>query len=261
MSFTQIQTMPRVVPLPSRVQISQEDLTLSFIISKDIGDFYEMVYNVQILTKEQRMNPTIKLPPRSIDMASLRMAILSKVNAFDRKYMELKKFDARYAIFHFNVEKWLNDALMGVNPRTELSKFSRTVKFRIKIPFMMLQNPMVYQFEDFLIRNFKKYMEKKRVSRQWFRYLFPQDFHTRAREAISNMFDYSYDMQWNLITITLKTFYVMALLFSVGLVAYQVGKQEVDSQWRQQRFARNVEANVPRFDYKRWEKFIKTRRI
>lgn len=125
---------------------------------------------------------------------------------------------------------------------------------------MILQNQVMGYFEKFLTRHFKDYMEKKRKPAKWFKYLIPEELRKKTRTKVSNMFEYNYDMQWNTMTLHLKTIYIMALLFAIGSITYHASKTKVQGS-QQMKFAKNVRANIPKFNLRKFEKFVRTRNI
>lgn len=257
--FTQvIQTVQNV---PKRITINKNDVTLNFLLARDIGKTFKIVYTVSILTKYQRYDPNFVLSPVKIDMVSLKRAILNNILNYDLKYVKLVKFDHKLAEFHFDVDKWLEDCTRNIRPRTEFSKFSRTFRFRTRLPSMILQIPLNAFFDDFLIRKFKEFMDNKKKAAKWFKYLVPESLRKRARIRISNMFEYSYDMQWNVLTLTLKTIYILALIYAIGVTTKKLTKADISGQFKQQQFAKSVKAKIVRFDRTKWEKFVHTGRV
>jgi len=244
----------------SRIKVSKNDVNLTFLLTRDTGKTYRIVYVVGILTKEQRYNPTLVLSPSKIDMISLKKAILANMFYSDLKYMELIKFTHKAAEFDFNVEKWLKDATANIRPKTEFSRFSKVFRFKAKVPMMVLTTNS-FGFNNFIIRKFKEYMDSKQKAAKWFKYLIPNELRKKVRSRVSNMFEYNYDIQWNSLTLTLKTIYIFALIYAIGLVAKKMTKSDISGEHKQKKFAKSVKANIAKFDRKKWEKFIMTGRM
>lgn len=244
----------------SRVRINKNDVNLTFLLTRDTGKTYRIVYVVGILTKEQRYNPTFILSPNKIDMISLKKAILANMFYSDLKYMNLIKFTHKIAEFDFNVEKWLKDATNNLIPKTEFSRFNRVFRFKAKVPMMVLTTNS-FGFNEFIIRNFKEFMDSKQKAAKWFKHLFPAELRKKVRSRVSNMFEYNYDIQWNSLTLTLKTVYIFALIYAIGLAAKKLTKSDISGEYKQKQFAKSVKLNITKFDRKKWEKFISTGRV
>ena len=244
----------------SRIKINKNDVNLTFLLTRDVGKTYRIVYVVGILTRQQRYDPSFILSPSKIDMVSLKKAILANIFYSDLKYMNLISFTHKTAIFDFNIEKWLDDATRNLKPKTEFSRFNRVFRFKAKVPMMVLTTNS-FGFSEFVIRNFKEYMDSKQKAAKWFKYLIPEELRKKVRSRVSNMFEYNYDMQWNSLTLTLKTVYILALIYAIGLMAKKMTKSDVSGEYKQRQFAKSVKSNITKFDRKKWEFFVRTGRI
>lgn len=240
---------------PNRVKIKKSDVYLQFLLAKDIGPTYKVEYIVQLNPMEAVKNPSINLSPSNVDMASLKKAIIDNIDLYDKKYMILKNYDTRKAIFHLDTDRWMNDALSTVRPVTHLSKFNRVFRLKTRVPRMILYDPMSKIFGDFVIKKFKEWMEKRSKEGTWFKFLLPTSAaRSKLRSKVRNMFDWEYDIQWNLVTATLKSIYIMALLFSVGAMAKKLSDRDVKN--KNIEFSKKVEKNLKAFDLKKFEKYV-----
>jgi len=241
--------------IPQKIKINKGDVYLQFMLAKDIGPTYKVEFLIQLNPIEKTRDPSLMLSPSSIDMESLKNAILDSINPYDKKYMILNQYDTRKAIFHLDSDKWFNDCLSTVNPVTHLSKFNRVFRLKARVPLMILADPLSKIFGDFVVKKFKEYMEKKNKEGYWFKYLFPTSAaRSRMRSRVRNMFDWEYDQQWNTVTATLKPIYIMGLLFSVGALAKKISDRDVKN--RNIEFSQRVQQNLKSFDLKKFEKFV-----
>ena len=58
-------------------------------------------------------------------------------------------------------------------------------------------------------------------------------------------------------TITLKSLYILGLLYAVGLMTKKMTKRDIEGSYKRGLFAEKVKKNVKVFDGKKWESFIK----
>jgi len=250
--------LPPIAPVSpfAKVVVRSTDINLSFLLASDLGASYKIVYVVNIITRKQRLEPNVRLSPSKIDMPSLKRAIEGSIDLYDKQYMNLVKFDNVRAEFHFDHKKWLKDCLANVNPVTQYSRFSRTFKFKKRVPAMIRHGYTSVPFELFIIRKFKEYLEENHQAANWFQYLFPDEMRQRARKKISRMFDYSYDSQWNTMIIRLKTLYILGILYAVGIMAKKMTQSDIQSSYKRGLFAQDVKKNIKKFDREKWDKFM-----
>lgn len=247
---------------PGKQSILKADVNMTFLLAQDLGRVYKVVYALSIITKTQRLAPQTILTPSMINMFSLRNAILANVSEYDKKYMELIKFDTMKVEFYFKHEKWFEDALRGTQPVTELSRFSRTFKLKVRVPGMIFHDFTSIPFEKFIIRKFREYMEKKRTAAKWFRHLFPTEMRQRLQRSLATrMFNFNYDIQWNTVKITLKPLYILGLIYAIGLVAKKLSKRDIESSYKRGMFAIQVKKHLKKFDRAKWEMYIRRRFI
>ncbi len=187
----------------------------------------------------------------------MKDAIIAKIDSFDRPYMILKKFNIKSATFEFDYKKWMKDVLQGVRPNNRLSKFEQRFKLKKQVPKMIAFSVTRINFDKFIVRKFKEYMEKNHKSRSWFTKFLPNDIAGKIRLKISTMFDYEYDWQTNTIVAKLKPIYIMGILFAVGVAVDHKKRQsyvKID-------FKKSVKRKSKNFDRKKWQSFIKKKFI
>jgi hypothetical protein len=59
----------------SKVVVSKNDVNLQFLLARDIGKTYKVVYIVNIIPR-QKIDPMVPLSPKIIDMDSLKKSII-----------------------------------------------------------------------------------------------------------------------------------------------------------------------------------------
>ena len=241
----------------SKVKLNKNDVHLGFRENRDTGGTFKLYYNVQIITRGRKVDPKKKLTPATIDMESLREAILSSIGKYDRKYLVLKKFDDRKAVFELDHEKYLKDATRSLRPTIKYSKFNREFKFKQAPPKEVLRNAIPSTYGDFITRKFMDWLEdNKTKQKKWFKYLIPKSQQSRIRTKFRNMFDWSYDQQKNTIVASLKNIYVVALMYAAGhgikhLTASDMRKSQKEL------FSSKVKRNIKDFDRTRWQEFTR----
>lgn len=256
--FLNAPEMPQpLAPPVGKIKISPADINMSFLLAADIGKTYKVTYVLSIITKQQKLDPNIKLSPSKVDMISLKNSILANVDSYDKGYMNISAFDNMKVEFHFDSDKWLNDCLNNVSPVTYFSRFNRIFKLKKRVPAMISHDYTTIPFEKFVIRRFQEYMESKKKAAVWFKHLFPDEVRQRWSKGAANMFDYTYDTQWNTITITLKPLYILGIIYAIGLMTKKMTKRDIEGSYKRGLFAQQVQKQVKKFDRKKWEKFIK----
>lgn len=242
-----------------KIFITKNDVNLTPMISREAMGFYQMHYIVQINLKPHQADPGFSLRASQIDLVSLRTAILSNIKPYDLRYVILHSFDTRGAIFRFNHDAWLRDATSRMRVTTHFSRFDRSFKFNLKLPRMIMTDFTLATFEPFLQRRFIDWLESSRKEAQYFRALIPDNVRRNIRTKLRNMFEWSYDSQWNEVVARLKNIYILALLYATGTMVEKLRASNNISRNQRQLFAKDVEKNIPKFDRKKWEDYVKKR--
>ena len=246
---------PPLSPPSGKIKILPSDINMTFLNASDRGKNYKIIYVINIITKSQKLNPNLVLRTSFIDMASLKNAIMTNVDFYDKTYLNLEKFDNTKAEFYFDHDKWLDDCLGSSTPITYYSRFNRIFKLKKRVPLMINHDYTSIPFEKFVIRKFKEYMESKKKAAVWFKHLFPDEVRSRWRAGVSRMFDYTYDMQWNTITVTLKPLYILGILYAIGSMTEKMTKRDIQGSYKRGLFAQQVKKSLKQFDRKKWDKF------
>lgn len=241
----------------SKLQLRKNEVTLNFLETKDSNGTFRINYIVQVNPKGRRLDPQVKMSPSVLDMQSLREAILSNIPPFDRKYMILRKFDDKKAFFDFNHEKWLKDATKGMKGKNYYSKFDREFKFKIQPPKAVSKDRLTIKFEKFITRKFLDWLENKKTKQKdFFKFLIPKKEQRKIRTKIINMFDWHYDSQWNRMVASLKSIYIIALIYATGSMIKKLSRRNINKS-QKKLFSDRVKSNIKDFDRKRWEEFTK----
>ena len=240
-----------------RIHLKSEDIGLNFLSSRETGDNYIVDFLIQLNSKQSIKDPSKILTNSDIDMASLRNAIISKLVPIDKKYMLLKNFSTIKAEFHFDSNLWLKDTLSNVEPRTTLTTFSKIFKFKIPLPPMISRDVIRIGFPQFLIRKFKKYLDSQPKVHKWFKHLFPQGIKSLTVK-LPERFDYIYDYQSNSITLKLKTFWIMALIYAIGQFSRLAKDRKIEKRIENpgKFFDTKVRQQIPNFDVSNLKNFL-----
>lgn len=240
--------------LPNSIDISSSSVNLTHITSGESVGEYKMTFGVVVFSHQFDFNdPSIV---RKVNKASLKKAIYNSLKASDQKYFEIEKFSMNSATFIFSWRKWFKDATQSITPKTHMSKFEKTFTFKVKLPDLLAFNFSPYT-DLFMVKKFRDYASERRMD-EWFKGYIPKEYESRIRSKTSDMFDYSYDRQFNRISLRLKNIYILGILFAVG--------QTVNSQMNKQpyvkvNFNEKVKDRANKFDRQKWETFIKRKFI
>ena len=237
-------------------KIIPSQVNLHFTLGRAVNKTYRVVYMVIIQDKMSMSTGALPLQNRFIDQESLKSSIIASIEPVDRDYMKLVKFSSVSATFEFNWNKWFNDSLKNVRPNNRLAKFEQTFKFKKQVPKMIAFSTTRNNFDKFILRKFKVYMEKNRKARTWFEKFLPREISGKIRLGISTMFDYEFNWQTNSIVAKLKPVYVMGILFSISAIASTKKQDYIKVD-----FSKSVKRKAKNFNRKKWKSFINRRFI
>jgi hypothetical protein len=240
---------------PKKVVLRNSDVSLQFVLARDTGRNYIIVYLLNIIPNMAQRDPSKILQASNMDMNSLKKAIESKIITRDKKYISIRDFTTRRVTFVFNHNEWLRDAVTDTSSRTTLTRFARDFRLKKQVPLIIMADPMRMPFGNFIIRKFKEYMESKNKEATWFRYLLPESQRSRFRGRVRNMFDWTYDFTWNTITATLKSIYILALMYATGVMVRRMTASDMRSPTNQRMFATKVKQNLKQFDYGKFDRY------
>jgi hypothetical protein len=193
--------------MDQKTKLSRSDITLEFVFAREVEDDFKLDYIIHLRTS---------IPASQIDNVSLRNAIKESMQPIDIKYMILKSFNTGRVTFFFDHELWMRDATKGIKPVTKFTNFSRTFKFKVDLPDMLLEDVTKVDLTHFLVKIFKKYLLTAKDSMKWFKRLFSKGLRNAISESLPARFRYAYDYQDNSMTMHLRPFWIMALLYGVG---------------------------------------------
>ena len=224
---------PLYAPKPKEKKLTKKDISLQFLLADDKRSTYKVT---QVIIGADY----------GTDKRDLRKAILGNISAHDRKYMKLRNFTNKKAFFELDTKKWLSDSTRGIRPTTRLASFSRSYRLKVRVPDMIVKDILAEIFTKFLLRHFKVWIKTK-DSREIIK-----KFKLRVRSRLPSMFDYTYDYQWNTVTITLKFVYRGILL--LGL------RKAFTNRYNNRRpvfnFSRAVGRNMASFNRPRWRRHV-----
>lgn len=250
--------IPKLI-FAKKIELRKKDIALTHLLSKDLGKTYKVVFLINIYPP-MNIGPNLKITPRTVNMISLKKAILGNIKNYDLKYMKLINFDTQKAEFHFDLDKWLGDATSGLKSSTAISKFARTFKFKVAPPRMIMEDMLRDEWGKFILKHFKKYIEDKNKGKDYFKHLLPKEIKGKMKKRIVNMFEWQYDIQWNRVTATLKSVWILALLFAISTSVDKLTKYDMKGS-KKELFADRVKKNLKNFDNLKWEKYISKKHI
>lgn len=235
------------------IDISSSSVNLTHISSRESSGEYLATFGVVVFShKFDFQDPSIL---RKVNKASLKKAIFNSLKAEDRKYFEIQRFGMKTVTFKFLWRKWFQDSTKGIRPQKHLSKFEKAFSFNKQLPGMIRYNFSAYT-DKFVIRKFRNYASERKMN-NWFQGFLPREYDRKIRAKTSDMFEYSYDVQFNKIIMRLKNVYILGILFAVG--------QKVDLRNRQPyvkiNFNQKVKGRANKFNRMKWETFIKRKFI
>lgn len=243
----------------SKIILNKNEVSLDFLESKDMGNSFKLIYIIRINTKGRKLDPGKVMSMTTLDLESLKNGIVSNFSVYDKKYLMLKAFDDKRAIFEFNYEKWLKEATNGMVGKTYFSKFDREFKFKILPPKEIKKDLLSIKFEKFITRKFLDSLEKKtKEQKEFFKYLIPPKEQKKIKTSFRNMFDWYYDSQWNKMVAKLKSIYIIALMYATGSAIKKLSQKNITKS-QKELFSTKVSNNLISFDKKKWEDFTRKR--
>ena len=132
-------------------KVKKGDLNLTPLLSDNLGN---KTYLVSFI-----INSSLE---GKLEKVSFKKAILDNISTYDKKYMELKSFTRKKAIFHLRTKKFIDDSLRGVRPTTVLTSFSKIYRLKRRWPDMITNDILKNNFVNFVIYHFKNYVNKNR---------------------------------------------------------------------------------------------------
>jgi hypothetical protein len=248
--------IPQYSP-PTKIEIRKQDLSLDFLLAREVGKNYKIEYIVNIIPSVRERDPSIPLNPLTVDMGSLKKAIIQNIDYYDRKYLDLVNFDTRKAVFYVN-ETFFKNAFTNINPATSFSSFRRDFRLKTRLPRVIVYDP-IKGFDDFLLKKFFEYMEKKRKENTWFKHLLPEQLRRKYRSKIRNMFEWDYDPIYNKISARLKTIYILAIIYATGSMLKKIRPNDTITYNDKKLFVDKVKSNLNKFDETKYKKYIMKR--
>lgn len=261
--FINPQLQKQTISSPSykkEIVLNRNNVRLNFLLARVSQGKWKIRFIVELRLSGNQINPMKQVRASTVNMASLKKAILDNVSSYDLKYIDLDYFNTNTAEFYFDHEKWLKDATANLTPRTHMSKFDREFKLKKKLPSMITTTYTSPDLQKLIVNAFKDWLEKSKKENDFFKYLIPRTQRSKIRTKFRNMFEWEYDIQWNKIIATLKSIYIMALLYAVGEGISKLNSKNINSS-KKNLFSVKVKSKIPKFDSKKWEKFIKKRFI
>jgi len=210
----------------NKIKLVKNNIRLQFYFSGLTQKGYKLSFIVYLIT------PTYpgQIRASQIDEASLKKAIVENIDEYDRNYMELASFSTNKAEFYFNYNKWINDTLKDLDIQKELSIFNRKIKFKKALPKMIMYDSLRKGFTDFLSLKLREEILKRKIDKKKFIPFLPKEFINFLGQKTDKLFNYEYDMQYNMLYIRLKPELVIAasLLLAKTISDFKKGNKHID---------------------------------
>jgi len=237
-----------------KIELGKNDIVLTFVLSRTSFDGFKILYTIRIQPMRMVMSGT-QIRASQIDKESLKQAIIENIDPSDIKYMTLKKFDTTTAEFHFEFDKWFEEATRGIKPQTYISKFDQEFRLKIQPPKVIMFDIGRNDFFGYIADKFKKWIIAKNKEKMWLGPILPKEFQRFVNVKLANCFDYTYDFQFNRFIVQLKTVYVLGVSYAVGMAINEIKNRKSNAK----KFADRVNGNMNRFDKKKFDSALKGR--
>jgi hypothetical protein len=107
------------------------------------------------------------------------------------------------------------------------------------------------------MKKFIEFIEKNRKEPVWFKHLIPKELRKNLRYKFRNMFDWEYDSSYNKITATLKTIYILAIIYATGSMLKKIKKHDIMIKQNDKKFSQKVKDNLVQFDSKKFDEYVR----
>jgi hypothetical protein len=241
--------------IPAKIKVRKEDVNLTFILARPANNVYKIEYMVSVIPSSKELNQFEPLRFSTVDLPSLKDSIINNIDPYDRKYLVLDTFDTRKAVFHVN-EKFFIDAFSNIQPSITISSFKKDFKLKVQLPKVIVYDP-IKSFDSFLMKKFIEFIEKNRKEPVWFKHLIPKELRKNLRYKFRNMFDWEYDSSYNKITATLKTIYILAIIYATGSMLKKIKKHDIMIKQNDKKFSQKVKDNLVQFDSKKFDEYVR----
>ena len=241
-----------------KLTLNKKDVTLNYVHSRSFLDSYKIVFLVNIWPlKQMVLDPSKRLTIRDVDMNSLKNAILLNIKEYDRRYMEIYKFDTFKV--EFRIKKiWMDDSVKNIKSRINLTKFNRTFDLKKQAPYMITLNCSSDKgWNDYVVREFKKRVNDIELTKHFSFIKNKSNLMKKLRLKFDNMFDWSYDEQWNTITAKMKTFWILSLMAAVGYGINKAEKNKILSNSKKDFYYKEIQRNKDNMKEIDWKTFLK----
>lgn len=236
-----------------KIKLVKNNISLQFYFAGQNQYGYKVSFIVHIVTPQY--NPVYtQIRASTIDMNSLKKAIIDNIDPLDQKYMMLSNFSTNKAEFYFNYEKWINDAFRNVESKKYNSIFTRQIHMAVPVPRMILYDSIRTGYIRFMQNKIKEYFLKKRLAKKFLIPILPKDIMEKIRMSIYNIYDYEYDIQYNTFYIKLKSEFVIAATMLLAKSVNDISKQKVDFN-NPNYFSASVKGKL-KSNFKDWDKIF-----
>jgi hypothetical protein len=249
-----LQPMPIGQPQVQKIILNKNNVKLQYYFSAENQYGYKISFIVHINAPASDNSNYNQTRASSIDMDSLKQSILDNLDQSDLKYMMMANYSTNKTEFYFNWEKWINDAFKNIEVKKHLSIFDRAVKLGVPLPRMILSNSSRIYFSKFLQNKIKNYIIKKRLENKLLIPILPKEILNKLRSIIYNIFDYEYDIQFNMFYIKLKSTFVIGITMLLSSTIKDAKKQKINFN-DPKYFDASVKNNLKN-NFKDWDKIF-----
>lgn len=199
-----------------------KDINAGAIKNFSVNPYITMqkVVNGKYLLTFQNMCYTSEPHPGilKVDQNILKEKLNNWVKPSDKKYIKLISYDTNKSTFEFNIDKWLDDGLKNCRPYMEIGGLTKSYRLGVQLPYMFRTNGLEMLYTKFICDNFKKTIKNNsRLRKDVFSIV--EDLSNKILGVNSvNMFDYSYNVTSNAVTVSLKPIYIGGLLAAASIL-------------------------------------------
>lgn len=245
-----------------KIALKPDEIIMKFVQARMVNGEYLCFYNITILTREQRMNPSYVLLMSNVDSNSYKIAIESNIPAEDRKFLSIKKIDSFGVILKFEIEKWIDSAFNSVSPKVEQIGFKKTYKSRIRPPRVMAYDVFMKQWQDAICKEFSNWIIKNHKESSLIEKILPEDLKKKVKNNINDLFDFAFDINNNSIIVTLKPIWVMSVMYA----ASQFGDKKISDinnldVSKNRNFFVNVDREIKKFSDGKFSDFVSKKNL
>jgi hypothetical protein len=182
-------------------------IEITFVTSRITQGKYQLNFICEIAIEEIGNN--------NIDTSLIKGKLENKIKEADKKYVKLIEGNHRRAVYEFNVEKWLKDAMSEINGKFYYGKYSKEYRLKRQIPRFISSVAYRVDLEKYIATYFKEEVSKSRKRQDEIVKGIPLTGLNHFKQNLMNVFDVKYSYINNSLSVSLKNEYVMSMLYGL----------------------------------------------